>query len=871
MSSPPASSGSGNGKARPYAAVTINSAHPKLRFEAIGLYVASGEGLKRQGHPSFVNDIPNLVNQQACDVALPFDGSYVNFYIGDPNGDKFASGCLVLRVGAKARGYEPDADTYVGIAYQVPLGWDRPQHSVTIIETEPNVDLINRTEWLKNCHSTWMHQLQDTTGPIYRAHANTSQPLLVSTTMVTQFGQCQLSITLDELGNKGHQHVREPLFIAAIPPAVYRRAQRAYHAPDLSAYDDEDSLLLNLVVQHSGVVLCNPCYYLETGKAGDRDPTDLVTFGYPGTARFTSTDYANSRGMLTYEIKSVKTHKSNYRLSWQEMPYLVIAWEVDSTSVQRVEDDGEGDSRYRYFVGVMRSDNPRFPRLEIGRKRLFDDQLSALLANEVETWVYTLPYIGSIKLIPRMAAHSVHMAQLSDDHLLKGIKSVALDHVYNGKSTSENYPEPAVIDVVIEYADEGDKMTERSALACPVLFLSCNNFHWENYDALLAINKMTEIARTRQPDNAYMLVENSANSAVQLERCYMLHKNRHDVMESASSIVDCNQFDLFDYQFNSSADQMQAIYVVKQDDSKPLGKHRQYLVSTLSKTHTHVDMVYEWTTNEHAQTNGEVVARFLEDTNVKAHMAAGELLALEYPMLDNVWLRVKHYHNLSHPNVATTIVSTATTEMHAPVGQAASHDTSTRAKNSLRIVFANKLQELTVDEMRALSVGWKGRTMQQTVDELGTLRKEWAFDGIPMDHGEGRALRLHLDVKGPRGAEGLHAIELCVRTYPSVCHPQHDVIAHGLLISKPPLDSIHQRDAKSDANYKSEDIYLIEGESQGHVLMEAYLCGSRRGYFALCLVKDMPNTETVLVLASAFTAHKAESLLFSTAAQYRHE
>ncbi|RKP04665.1 hypothetical protein THASP1DRAFT_33540, partial [Thamnocephalis sphaerospora] len=877
----------------PYGEVTIVSQHPRLQFTALDQHAASGGKLKSIGAaPVEVNEVLSITGDDAGGALQLAERGETTVYFGNPQGREEAAGCFVLSVGAKGDGLAPDADTYVSVIYKIPLHEGDLQHYMTIVETEPNVKLIKYKSLLEESYVNWQYKLLNATYPIYHMHEVVGQSFIIEARMQSDANHGKLTITLREPGAGEQTYMREPYFIAAPLPDLaqsVRNSEGDDRADDEDAGesrrhswdfgDPEDSLLLNIIVRHPDVALCRPKHFLEIGNIGD-NPSENVDQNHSGSAYFTSTDDARSRGTLAYEITTRSDIQNNRRPGRRDRHYLVLSWDINPNAMQIQEDDGEGmqeeesamvemrggDPRYRYSVVVLRSDNPRFPDHDYGQRHLFNKLSKLVLAVEAHDWVFNISDAIKLKLTPRIAPLNAHMNNLENDTLMGDTQSVITAYYPDGEFDGDL--EPAVIDLVIEEVTMPSRDNLNELFECSVLFAPCTGYYWENYEALLAINHQLQSIAAWVPQQIYALVENSENSVVQLERCYKSSSVHRDVQGNLSFVMGKDTFDMFDCTIDASAIPFQLVYLIKYPVNGRLSRHREYLATTYAMDYMKATVVHEWIDSQGFEMDGSAVAHFLEDANVEPCTSAGDLVELDHPVLDNILLHTKQHRSFGRPNVATTVVSSQENELWPEIDIA------------LRVIFIKKDRNLVFKNKRMLSVGWKKVDAKQyATGGLDSERDEWMFDKLPANEGDGRALRVSMEVGGTPNAGTLQTIELNVYAYPTACNipnpldyePQDVLTAHCCLITSSGSELASQQPSSGSASTegdglrvpvlaaaaacvrKSDELFLDSNESSRPVFAEAYLHGYQRTYFALYLAQSVQTTGAELFVVTAST------------------
>ncbi|RKP07050.1 hypothetical protein THASP1DRAFT_31141 [Thamnocephalis sphaerospora] len=894
---------------RPYVKATVRSTHPHLRFKAIGLYVKSGAGLKQlSGQQDEGNLFPNLIEQEARNVAFPTDDTPLDVYIGDPEGDEGAEGTFVLRIDKKEGGREPDADMYASITYDVPHSQGDLQHYMTIVETEPNVDLLKYDERLSDAYSSnWSHKMLGANYPIYHTYQTMAQPFIVKAQMKQDLNHGELDIELAEPGDEDNVYQREPYFVVAPLPNLSRTVQESVLAFDAKpeiweVNDPEESTMMNFIVSHPDIILRNPHHFLLTGVVGD-NPTERVYLDNPGVAYFLSTINSKSRGSLVYEILSrANDDNPDYVVGRRDRPYLVISWEVNPGIEPTDQEEEDGDPRYKFSAVILRADSPGFPTRGYSQKRLFEKLSHIILAKETHEWEYGLPDGVRFKLKLRVKPRNEHMAEIEKDaSFLKGFESAATKYANeNGENRFRlnAHHEPAILDVFIEQIDVYEEASVNRTYASPTLFVPSSGYYWENYNALLEINNQLRRISNWEESDVYSLVENSNRSIVKLQRVYTSPEKHRDVLGLNNHVVIPDKFDIFDCTLGYGGEAFRTVYTIQGNGNDGYGRsastQREYFATMCNISQMHSTVVHEWMRDGSPRADGEAVARFLQDANVEASIVAGDMIESAHPVLNDAVLSIKQYRSFGRPNVATSIVYSR----RVPGEQA-----FTDGKPAVRVTFASRIQGLRADWGSALSVGWKGISEgQHAGSDRPNAAQSWSFSRLAKREEEGRAVRVRIGFDKATGTGSLKTIELSVYAYPAADGTE-DYVASGALITVPEVkviqaikpeetpaegeaapmevDVVEDIDSDSEAeddmdkprprpvNYdqRSDNLYL---EKENEVLasqfciLEAYTSGSERCFVALHFTGASQGTEAELFAAAASTYREVERLLQMT-------
>jgi hypothetical protein len=243
---------------QPFVKVNIRTSHNKLCFRDFGIFQYSGEGLKQYVSK---DGLLELVEISPKDVRVPTDGSALGLYIGNPNGTADAQGSFALRIGAHNDGIPPDAETYVGIAYDIPVD-GTPRYYMALTETEPGFDMTMYRQPLQRAYiGNWQYQLKDSSVPLRQTYTTMGQDFIIK----ADLGQCEdyaeINVEIAE-PQKGDEVHRKKIYLAATPLPRLSQALRNEKTSfgedtnkiDLKANDDDQLTLDQLLDVDSKII-----------------------------------------------------------------------------------------------------------------------------------------------------------------------------------------------------------------------------------------------------------------------------------------------------------------------------------------------------------------------------------------------------------------------------------------------------------------------------------------------------------------------------------------------------------------------------------------------------------------------------------------
>ncbi|RKP09276.1 hypothetical protein THASP1DRAFT_28925 [Thamnocephalis sphaerospora] len=589
----------------------------------------------------------------------------------------------------------------------------------------------------------------------------------------------------------------------------------------LAATDDhEESIVLNLAVSHPDILLRQPYHLLMTGVA-DGSPTNMVEMGTPGIARYCSSTDRKSRGALTYELVSRRMHNSpSLVVGRPERLYLAISWQVNpGKALADKEKQESDDSRYLFSATVLRTDSPMFPGHDYSQKRLFENVSTLILSHNAHDWIYEMPDGERFRLGLRMAPRNSGQSGGARSAMQSDALSVSETSADDG--VSDRRLEPAVLDLSIDPIVETHEDGIRSDFVGSMLFVPSSGYYWENYDALLQINKKLENVTSWEAHDIYVLIENAEQSPFSLCHMYGAPSEQADVADKQHHVMSPGKFDLYDHSVRSVDGMARIVYAVQHPEAHLeehhafyASTHRQYLVCSYSHTQAQASVVHEWAHWGHTEVDGAAVARFLDETNVEAIASPGCMTESSHPVLGDTVMCVKQYRSFGAPNVATVAV-----------GSLASPSTPALALSdevALRVTLVNKHPHLKLVSASALSVGWKGLAAESSgARSKDESQLKWSFAELPLSVGEGRAVRVRLAVDKPEHTGDLEAVELVVRSYPAQRGGMDDFIAYSVLVGKPEAEDEAVEEAVNHDSFPDSGLDL-EFSDDGSVFREEY-------------------------------------------------
>jgi hypothetical protein len=197
--------------------------------------------------------------------------------------------------------------------------------------------------------------------------------------------------------------------------------------PSYIVSDPEDSLFVNIFVEHPDIVLRKASHFVVTGMVGD-DLTAQVSLDNPGTGYFLSTMDGKSRGNIVYEVVTKQDHAKGVIYPQKDRHYLVVSWQVNPNKPKPSKEQiimEDGDHRYKLVAMVIKTDNPGFPLRGFSQKQFYDTIANHILAGAAQEWTYPLKDGVAFNLMATIKGRDTHMEEYVNGRMFDKYDSAA--------------------------------------------------------------------------------------------------------------------------------------------------------------------------------------------------------------------------------------------------------------------------------------------------------------------------------------------------------------------------------------------------------------------------------------------------------------